>query len=63
MRNPKMNLELFQTLNPLYLCYLFIKDQQPGRKDQLPVPTLRMKTVSTVMKYSARSQDSGRTVL
>ena len=33
---------------PTYLCYLFIKDQQPVRKDQLPVPTLRMKRVSTV---------------
>ena len=36
-----------ETLNPLYLYYLFIKDQQSVRKDQLPVPTLRMKTVST----------------
>ena len=39
--------------NPLYQCYLFIKDQQPVRKDQLPVPTLRIKTV----------KDSGKTVL
>ena len=38
---------ILQTLNPLFLCYLFIKDQQPVRKDQLPVPTLRIKTVIT----------------
>ena len=48
MKNLKMNLELLQTLNPLCQYYLFIKDQLPVRRDQLPVPTLRIKTVSTV---------------
>ena len=27
-------------------CYLYIKDQQPVRRDQLPVQTLGMKAVS-----------------
>ena len=54
MKNLKMSLELLQTLNPLYQCYLSSKDQQPVCKDQLPVnkdhrpvPTLRMKTLRT----------------
>ena len=43
----QMSLELLQTLNPLYQYFLFFKDQQQVLKDQLPVTTLRMKTVST----------------
>ena len=56
MKNLKMSLEVHQILNPLYQYHLFIKDQQqvhkiqqPVRKDQLPLTTLRMKTVSTAM--------------
>ena len=45
---PQMSLELLQTLNTLYQYYLFLKEQQQVLKDQLPVTTLRMKTVSTV---------------
>ena len=45
MKNLKMGLELLQTVNLLYQSHLFIKDQQPVRKDQLTVSTLRMKTV------------------
>ena len=56
MNNLKMSLEVLQILNPLYQYYLFIKDQQQvhknqqtARKDQLPLTTLWMKTVSTAM--------------
>ena len=49
MKNLKTSLEPLQTLNLLYQYYLFIKDQQPVRKDQLPVQFLVMKTVSTAM--------------
>ena len=41
MKYLKMSLELLQILNPWYHYNLFIKDQ-------LPFPTHRMKTVSTV---------------
>ena len=34
-------------LNTFFQYCLFIKDQQPVRRDQLPVQTLVMKTVST----------------
>ena len=61
MKNLEMNLEL-QTLKPLYLCYIFIKDQQPVRKDQLPVPTLRNENSEYSDEFSARSQNSSRIV-
>ena len=63
MKNLKPSLEPLQTLNPLYQCFLIIKDQQQVLKDQLSLTTLPMKTVGTAIEFSARSQDSERTVL
>ena len=56
MKNIKMSLEPLQTLNLLYQYYLFIKDQQPVRRDQLPVQFLVMKTVSTATSIGHRSK-------
>ena len=44
MKYLKMSLELLQTLNPLNQYHLFIKDQQPFRKDQLLYPDLYVLT-------------------
>ena len=53
MQNRKMSLEPLQTLRQLYQYYLFDKDQQQVRKDQLQV---------LILENSAQSHDSGRTV-
>ena len=50
-KNLETSLEPLQILNLLYQYYFFIKDQQPVRKDQLPVQTLKMKTVSTATSF------------
>ena len=61
--NLTTSLEPLQILNLLYQYFLCIKDQQPVRRDQLPVQFLVMKTSEDSDEYSAQSQDSGRTVL
>ena len=40
MKNLKTSLEPLQTFNLVYQYYLFTQDQQPVRKDQLPVQFL-----------------------
>ena len=50
MQNRKMSLEPLQILRQLYQYYLFDKDQQQVRKDQLQVLILVMTTVSTAMR-------------
>ena len=62
MKNLSMSLLPLQNLKLLYQYYLFIKDQQPVRKDQLQVLILVMKTAMYSDEYSAQSQDSRRTV-
>ena len=49
MKNLKMNQGPPLPLNLLYQCHLWIKDQQPAHKDQLPAPILMTKTVSIAM--------------
>ena len=64
MKNLKMSLEPLQTLNLLFQYYLFIKDQQPVRKDQLPVQFLMMKTVSTATStvHKVRTLEEQRSI-
>ena len=47
MKNVKISMELLLTFSLLYQCYIFIKDQQPVRKDQLRVQYIMMKILST----------------
>ena len=49
MMNLNMSLEPLQILRILYQYDLFIKDQQPVRKDQQQMLILVMRTVSTAM--------------
>ena len=58
---PQTSLEPLETLSLRYQYYLFIKDHQPVRKDQLPMQFLVTKTVSIAMN-SVQIQDPERTL-
>ena len=62
-KNLKTNLELRQTLNPCYQCYPFIKDKAAGSQGPAASDNSEDKDSEHRDEYSARSQDSGRTVL
>ena len=54
---PKNEPGTSSTSQPCNQCYLCIKDQQPVRKEQLPVQTLVMKAVSmaTIIVHDVRT--------